>query len=118
MPCLDQGLDAFVEHLLELEHVISELKLLGPVFILGNFNAHLGALGGQRGVGNTNNQGVLLYEMLGRCNLSVLSLGCIASGPPHTYHSGEVHTTLLITSVVTCVRPLYPVLVILMPWKT
>ena len=58
MPCLDQGLDAFVEHLLELERVISESKLLGPVFILGDFKAHLGALGGQRGVGNTNTQGV------------------------------------------------------------
>ena len=30
--------------------------------------------------------------MLDRCDLSVLSLGCIASGPPHTYHSGEMHT--------------------------
>ena len=92
MPCLDRGLDAFVEHLLELQRVISESKLLGPAFILGDFNVLLGALGGQRGVGNT--QGVLLYEMLGRCDLSVLSLGCIASGPFHTYHSGEVHTTI------------------------
>ena len=94
MPCLHQGLDAFVEHLLELERVISESKLLRPVFILGNFNAHLGALGGQRGVDNTNTQGVLLYEMLGTCDLSVLFLACIASGAPDTYHCGEVDTTV------------------------
>ena len=54
IPCLDQGLDVFVKHLLELDHVVCESKLMGTVFILGDFNAHLGTLGGQRCPGNTN----------------------------------------------------------------
>ena len=32
--------------------------------------------------------------MLGRCDVCVLSVACIASGSSHTYHSCEVHTTV------------------------
>ena len=45
MPCSDQGLKCYRDHLIELERVISEFSLLGPVVILGDFNAHLGSLG-------------------------------------------------------------------------
>ena len=94
LPCLDQGMDIFREYLVELEHVISELELLGPVVVTGDFNAHLGKLGGSRGAGDVNVQGVLLHEMMGRCNLSAVSLGSIASGPGYAYQCGEVHTTV------------------------
>ena len=39
LPCLDQGLDCYTE---ELERVFSKSELLGPVIVLGDFNAHLG----------------------------------------------------------------------------
>ena len=42
LPCLDQGVDCYREHLVELERVISESELQGPVMVLGDFNAHLG----------------------------------------------------------------------------
>ena len=42
LPCLDQGVDCYREHLVEFEHVISESELHGPVMVLGDFNAHLG----------------------------------------------------------------------------
>jgi len=58
LPCLDQGLDCYKEHVIELERVISESELLGPVAVLGDFNAHLGGLGGHVGVGESNLQGV------------------------------------------------------------
>ena len=42
LPCLDQGVDCYRDHLVELERVISESELQGPVMVLGDFNAHLG----------------------------------------------------------------------------
>lgn len=66
---------------------------MGPV-VVGDFNAHLGILGGARGVGDPNMQGVLLHEMMVRCDLFAVSLGSTASGMTHTYFSGEVRTTV------------------------
>lgn len=60
----------------ELERVISESRLLGPVIMLGDFNAHLGGWECQQ-----NMQGVLLQEMLERCELSAVSEGAMASWP-------------------------------------
>ena len=89
MPCLDKGSDCYRQHLLELERVISESVLFGPVVILGNYNAHLGFLGGERGEGNPNLQGVLLSEVMSRCNLSAISLSSMATEPHFTYVSGK-----------------------------
>ena len=47
---------------MELEHVMSESRLLGPVAVLGDFNAHLGLLKGE----SQSLQGVLLQELLDR----------------------------------------------------
>lgn len=49
---------------MELEFVISEVTLVGPVAILGVCNAHLSRHEGQRGVGEMNLQGVLLQEVI------------------------------------------------------
>ena len=55
------------------------------MIVLGDFNAHLGRLGGIRGRGETNVQGVLVNDMLTRCHLNAVSLGCAATGQHHTY---------------------------------
>ena len=47
-PCLDLGIDLFHDCLVELERVISESECLGPVFVVGDFNAHLGSMWGPR----------------------------------------------------------------------
>lgn len=44
LPSLDQGIDSYREHLVELEWIISESELLGPVVVAGDLNAHLGDL--------------------------------------------------------------------------
>ena len=44
MPCSDQGLECYRDHLIELERVISESSLLGSVVMLEDFNAHLQGL--------------------------------------------------------------------------
>ena len=49
LPCSDMGMECYSEHLVELENLISESERLGPIVIIGDFNAHLGKLGGVRG---------------------------------------------------------------------
>ena len=80
--------------MVELERIISVSALLGPVVVLGDFNAHLGTLGGERGKGSSNLQGMLLSEVMDRCNLSAVSLSSLATGPAFTYISGDVKTTV------------------------
>ena len=66
LPCLDQGLECYRQHLHKLERVISESSLLGCVMVLGDFNAHLGLLDGGRGRGDPNLQGVMVNEVMAR----------------------------------------------------
>ena len=91
LPCLDQGVDYYREHLVEPERVISDAQQIGSVCVLGDFNAHVG---GVRCASEQNLQGVLLQEVLERCDLSAVSMGALASGPSYTYCSGEARTTV------------------------
>lgn len=43
---------------------------------------------------SSNVQGVLLHELIGRCNLSAVPLGSLASGPVSTYVSGEMRSSV------------------------
>ena len=52
---------------------------MGPIVVAGDFNAHLGQLGGPRDMGESNQQGVLLDLVLRRCDLYVASLADFAS---------------------------------------
>ena len=74
LPCLDQGLDCYREHLVELEKVVSESAHLGPVAVMGDFNAHLRRLCGGRGVEDPNVQGILLQETMESRTASVYAL--------------------------------------------
>ena len=49
LPCVNMGMEFYRERLTELERVILESKVLGPVVVMGDFNAHLGTLTGVRG---------------------------------------------------------------------
>ena len=91
LPCLEQGVDCYREHLVELERIVCESRLLGSVAVLGDFNTHLG---GENCPGNQNLQGALLQAVLERCELSAVSQVALASGTVYTYCSGEVRTTV------------------------
>ena len=91
LPCLDLGMELYRNTLIELERVISESAQLGPVIAAGDFNAHLGSVWGLRA---PNVQGVLLGELLDRCKLHATSISETASGPSHTYRSGDIVTTV------------------------
>ena len=85
LPCQDLGMDLFRSCLTELEQLVCESKQLGPGVVLGDFNAHLGNLGGLKGNGNTNVQGLLLHQHIVKSDLFVASLSEIAYGWPFTY---------------------------------
>ena len=61
--------------------------------IVGDFNAHLGSLGGVRGQGNPNQQGILLHQFLVRCKLYAVSLSALSEGPQYTYWRSATQTT-------------------------
>ena len=73
---------------------MTEYQQSGPVVIMGDFNAHLGKLGGERGVGEPNHQGILLYELLTRCNLYAVSLSALSKGPQYTFQNNVSQTTV------------------------
>ena len=61
LPCQDLGMDLYHTCLTELEELVMESKQMGPTMVLGDFNSHLGSLGGPRGRGNINAQGYYLH---------------------------------------------------------
>ena len=61
----------------ELERLISESRLLGPVILLGGLECQQN-----------------LHGVMDRCELSAISQGALASGPKHTFCSGNVRTTV------------------------
>ena len=61
----------------------------GPFVLMGDFNAHLGNMGGSRGFGNIDNRGEKLIEFLDYFNLLVLNLSETACGPLHTFMSDD-----------------------------
>ena len=47
-----------------------------------------------KGLDDPNVQGVLVSEVMERCNLSAVSVGSLFSGPSFTCLSGDVRTTV------------------------
>ena len=76
-----------------LEDILSSYHSF-PIIVAGDFNAHLGLLGGPRGSGTPNQQGVHLKQLIDRHELFVASLKSDAAGPTYTYHSGSHATTV------------------------
>ena len=94
LPCLDKGIESYREHIIELENLISDSQHFGAVVIAGDFNAHIGCLGGLRGEGQPNHQGLLVKDLIDRCSLHVLSLSGRAEGPNYTFWNSTSETTV------------------------
>ena len=47
LPCTDQGLDCYTDHLIELENIINKSLRLGQVIVLGDFKVHVGVSWGE-----------------------------------------------------------------------
>ena len=68
-------MDLYRNCVTELELLVVESKQMGPTIIMGDFNAHLGSLGGLRGNGSPNFQGYLLRQHSVHLVLLTLSRG-------------------------------------------
>ena len=75
-------------------HLICEGQQHGPVVVAGDFNAHLGVLGGPKGEGEPNRQGLLVKDLVDRCSLHVMSLSERAEGPGYTFWNSVSETTV------------------------
>ena len=83
------------DHLVELEQLVTEAQQYGLVMVLGDFNAHLGHLGGSLGSGSAPNpQGLIVKEWADRCHLYAVSMSALATGPVYTYFSGDKKTVV------------------------
>ena len=94
LPCADQGIHVFCDHLIELEQLVTEAQQRGLVAVLGDFNAHLGHLGGSHVGESPNPHGLLVKEWADRCQLYAASMSTFSGGPGYTYFSGEKTTTV------------------------
>ena len=75
LPSTDHSITEYTEYLTELESIVSALQSEGPIVIVGDFNAHIGALGGVRSQDSPNQAGKLvLFDTISTCNLYVASL--------------------------------------------
>ena len=87
-------MECYCNHLVELKHLISQKQQLGTVLITGEFNVHLGTLGGARGQGGANQQGILFHKLLVRCNIYAVSLSPLAMDPQYTCWNSATQTTV------------------------
>jgi len=87
------GMECYSEHLIELEWVVSEHQPDGPVIVMGDFNAHLGTLGGRRCMGQPNQQGIL-HQLITCCNLYAVSRASLSQGPLYIFQNSVSQTTV------------------------
>ena len=98
LSCADQGMDAYCSALVELEQLITTSSRFGPVLIAGDFNAHLGPLGGPRGLDTPNQQGILLKQLISHCDLYVV----FCDGPQFTFWNTQSQTS--VDYIISCLQ--------------
>ncbi len=81
LPCSDLGMNYYRECMIDLEDMVEKSKYLGPTIVMGDVNAHISTLGGPRGCGDPNCQGIMLHEFVARSDMFIASLSNHANGP-------------------------------------
>ena len=72
------------------------------MLIAGDFNAHLDPLGGPRGQDTPNHQGVLLQQLISRCDLYTVSLSSVSDGPQYTFWNTQTRTS--VDYIISCLQ--------------
>ena len=89
LPSTDYPLEVYEEYMTELERTINALQDVGPIIIMGDFNAHL-----KLSVNTSQNQqGNLLQVFIERNNLYNVSL-CNTSCPQYTFFTTNSQTMI------------------------
>ena len=75
----------------------------GPIVLAGDFNAHVGRLGGPRGLNPQNLHGKLLLELVNRNDLYFTSLNSCTNGSCYTFFRNDIMSTVhyIITDAIS-----------------
>ena len=92
LPTSNSPIDEYRHCIHTIESLINRHRNM-TVIIAGDFNAHIGATGGPRGIGDPNSQGLLLLDMIHNNDLYIPTLSCLSTGPLHTFFRGNTTTT-------------------------
>ena len=92
LPTTDCPSDDFCHCLHTIEDLVNKHNQ-GPVIIAGDFNAHVGPNREPRGLDSQNHHGKFLMDLVINNDLFFSSLSSLATGPAHTYSSGNTKTT-------------------------
>ena len=79
-----------------LDEIICKFEQEGSVLLVGDFNAHIGNMGGPRSSTSMNRRGMNLYDCLGKYDLVSVNSQALCQGPIETFYANEglVKTTV------------------------
>lgn len=96
LPSSNLSIHVYKAYIEELEEVFCQLQNLGTVIVLGDFNSHIGTLGGPRSFVSVNERGKILGHLIKRFDLKSVNSQLLCTGPVETFYSnnGLVKTTI------------------------
>ena len=95
LPTSSAPLNSYETCLCILEDIILQLQDRGTIIIAGDFNAHIGSLGGPRSFSMTNSRNRLLWDSLKNLDFLSVNSQSLARGPVETCYAqeGKIRTT-------------------------
>ncbi len=96
LPTTSEPADTFNYHLKLLEDVSLELSNNGSIIILGDLNAHIGQLAGERSFTKINSRGRCVHRLLDDLDLISVNSQNMCKGPVETFYGnqGFIRTTI------------------------
>jgi endonuclease/exonuclease/phosphatase (EEP) superfamily protein YafD len=89
LPTTSEPADTFNYHLKLLEDVSLELCNNGSIIILGDLNAHIGQLAGERSFTKINSRGRCVHRVLDDLNLISVNSQSMCKGPIETFYGSQ-----------------------------
>ena len=92
LPTTNTPTDIYQDYLSNMEKLVNSHPH-GPIIIAGDYNAHVGPVGGPRYQERQDCQGKLLAELVDRNDLFFISLSGCTKGPHYTFFRDGVSST-------------------------
>ena len=89
LPCTSESMVIYKRYVEQLENIIYQLHARGTLIIMGDFNAHIGNLGGPRCFGEINSRGLAIRDMIESFELQSINSLNICEGPIETYYTNN-----------------------------
>ena len=89
LPSSNQPIEIYRRCLDVLEDSLNQLDDADSLFVLGDFNTHIGGYGGPRSFLNVNDRGRLLISFMERMNFNSVNSQLFCKGPVETFYAQE-----------------------------